>query len=293
PGRIHARPSSSSPRSWRSSSSWSGRAAGSCALRPSKASASTNLPRKWCAKVAKETAVEVQIEGRTLKLTNLEKVLYPEVGFTKGQVIDYYTRIAPVLLPHTRDHPLTLKRYPNGVDRDYRRVLPHRAHAPRSFCRAWPRVLRQDIGFQGPAALRSAQYQGHVRRDQSRVERTRTVFGGEASRPRGAQAAEGAAYGTGADRLEPERPVQDDDQRLLPAGACTADRVDACDVGRGRKVPQGEGPEPPGVRFGAGAQARGEARRPVRTGAQEKAEASQVAAPAHGRCTRAGEDGQP
>jgi bifunctional non-homologous end joining protein LigD len=69
--------------------------------------------------VAKETSVEVQIEGRTLKLTNLEKVLYPEVGFTKAQVIDYYTRIAPVLLPHTRDHPLTLKRYPNGVDAEF------------------------------------------------------------------------------------------------------------------------------------------------------------------------------
>ncbi|HKC18019.1 MAG TPA: non-homologous end-joining DNA ligase [Candidatus Dormibacteraeota bacterium] len=65
--------------------------------------------------MAKETSVEVQIEGRTVKLSNLEKVLYPDVGFTKAQVIDYYTRIAPVLLPHTRDHPLTLKRYPNGV----------------------------------------------------------------------------------------------------------------------------------------------------------------------------------
>jgi len=65
--------------------------------------------------VAKETSVEVQIEGRTLKLSNLDKVLYPDVGFTKAQVIDYYTRIAPTLLPHTRDHPLTLKRYPNGV----------------------------------------------------------------------------------------------------------------------------------------------------------------------------------
>ena len=66
--------------------------------------------------MAKSTEVEVQIESRTLKLTNLDKVLYPEVGFTKGQVIDYYTRIAPAILPHTRDHPLTLKRYPNGVD---------------------------------------------------------------------------------------------------------------------------------------------------------------------------------
>jgi bifunctional non-homologous end joining protein LigD len=42
--------------------------------------------------------------------------MYPEVGFTKGHVIDYYTRIAPVLLPHLEDRPLTLKRYPNGVD---------------------------------------------------------------------------------------------------------------------------------------------------------------------------------
>ncbi len=65
--------------------------------------------------MAKETSVEVQIENRTLKLTNLEKVLYPDVGFTKAQVIDYYTRIAPAILPHLRDHPLTLKRYPNGV----------------------------------------------------------------------------------------------------------------------------------------------------------------------------------
>ena len=49
-------------------------------------------------KLAKETSVEVVIEGRTLKLTNLEKVLYPEVGFTKAQVIDYLTRMAPLLL---------------------------------------------------------------------------------------------------------------------------------------------------------------------------------------------------
>ncbi|HEY3238949.1 MAG TPA: non-homologous end-joining DNA ligase [Acidimicrobiia bacterium] len=61
----------------------------------------------------------VEVEGRTLKLSNLEKVLYPEAGFTKGQVIDYYTRIAPVLLPHLRDRPLTLKRYPNGVEAGY------------------------------------------------------------------------------------------------------------------------------------------------------------------------------
>jgi bifunctional non-homologous end joining protein LigD len=60
--------------------------------------------------------VEVEVEGRRLSLSNLDKVMYPATGFTKGQLIDYYTRVAPVLLPHLRDRPLTLKRYPNGVE---------------------------------------------------------------------------------------------------------------------------------------------------------------------------------
>jgi bifunctional non-homologous end joining protein LigD len=66
--------------------------------------------------VSKSLEVEVEVEGKHLKLSNLDKVLYPAVGFTKGQVIDYYRRIAPVLLPHLRGRPLTLKRYPDGVD---------------------------------------------------------------------------------------------------------------------------------------------------------------------------------
>jgi bifunctional non-homologous end joining protein LigD len=61
----------------------------------------------------------VEIDGKHLSLTNLDKVLYPATGFTKGQVIDYYARIAPVLLPHLRGRPLTLKRYPEGVDKEY------------------------------------------------------------------------------------------------------------------------------------------------------------------------------
>src|SRR5438045_3693005 len=65
--------------------------------------------------VAKKETV-IQIEGKTLKLSNLEKVLYPATGFTKAQVIDYYVRVAPVLLPHLKDRPLTLKRYPEGVN---------------------------------------------------------------------------------------------------------------------------------------------------------------------------------
>ena len=66
------------------------------------------------ARKASESVIEV--DGRQIKLSNLDKVLYPKAGFTKGQVVDYYVRIAPVLLPHLADRALTLKRYPNGVD---------------------------------------------------------------------------------------------------------------------------------------------------------------------------------
>ena len=75
-------------------------------------------------------AQEVTIGGRRLSLTNLSKVLYPEAGFTKAEVIDYYSRIAPVLLPHLKGRPLTMKRYPDGVDRFffYEKNCP--AHRP-------------------------------------------------------------------------------------------------------------------------------------------------------------------
>ncbi len=56
------------------------------------------------------------MEGRSLSLSNLEKVLYPASGFTKGEVIDYYARIAPVLLPHMGDRAMTRRRFPDGVD---------------------------------------------------------------------------------------------------------------------------------------------------------------------------------
>ncbi len=61
----------------------------------------------------------VEVAGRQLTLTNLDKILYPATGFTKGQVIDYAIRIAPVLIPHLAGRPLTMKRYPNGVDAQY------------------------------------------------------------------------------------------------------------------------------------------------------------------------------
>jgi len=62
------------------------------------------------------TPTQVDIGGRRLSVTNLDKVLYPEVGFTKGAVIDYYVRIAPVLVPHIEDRCVTFRRFPNGVD---------------------------------------------------------------------------------------------------------------------------------------------------------------------------------
>jgi len=62
---------------------------------------------------------ELVVDDRKLQVSNLDKVLYPKAGFTKAQVIDYYIRIAPVLLPHLRDRPLTMKRYPDGVEGEF------------------------------------------------------------------------------------------------------------------------------------------------------------------------------
>src|SRR5438876_4220380 len=77
------------------------------------------------------------VEGRKLMVSNLNKVLYPKARFTKGQLIDYYIRIAPVLLPHLKDRPLTMKRYPNGVDQPffYEKNCP--AHRP-----AWVKTAK-------------------------------------------------------------------------------------------------------------------------------------------------------
>ena len=73
---------------------------------------------------------ELIVEGRKLTVSNLNKILYPKAGFTKGQLIDYYIQVAPVLLPHLKDRPLTMKRYPNGVEEPffYEKNCP--AHRP-------------------------------------------------------------------------------------------------------------------------------------------------------------------
>jgi bifunctional non-homologous end joining protein LigD len=66
--------------------------------------------------MAKQQSVEIDVDGRHLSLSNLDKVLYPS-GFTKAQVIDYMARIAPVAIPHYRDRALTFKRFPDGTDK--------------------------------------------------------------------------------------------------------------------------------------------------------------------------------
>ncbi|HXO67308.1 MAG TPA: non-homologous end-joining DNA ligase [Candidatus Dormibacteraeota bacterium] len=93
--------------------------------------------------------VQVDVEGRQLKLSNLDKVLYPASGFTKAQVIDYYTRVAPALLPHMAGRPLTLKRYPDGVESPYFYEKKCPSHRPPWFRTApvWSGRNREEINY--------------------------------------------------------------------------------------------------------------------------------------------------
>ncbi|MHB1837107.1 MAG: non-homologous end-joining DNA ligase, partial [Solirubrobacteraceae bacterium] len=75
-------------------------------------------------------ALSVVADGRALKISNWDKVLFGQTGFTKGDLIAYYASVAPALLPHLHDRPLTLKRYPNGVDEPYFYEKQSPAHRP-------------------------------------------------------------------------------------------------------------------------------------------------------------------
>jgi bifunctional non-homologous end joining protein LigD len=70
-------------------------------------------------KVSQEKQATLRVAGRDVSVSNLDKVMYPAVGFTKGQVIDYYTRVARHILPHLKDRPITMKRFPNGINGQY------------------------------------------------------------------------------------------------------------------------------------------------------------------------------
>ncbi len=75
-------------------------------------------------------SLAVVTDGRRLKISNWDKVLFAQTGFTKGDLIAYYARIAPSVLPHLQDRPLTLKRYPNGVDEPYFYEKQSPSHRP-------------------------------------------------------------------------------------------------------------------------------------------------------------------
>ena len=98
------------------------------------------------------TKIDVEVGGRRLTLSNLDKVLYPAVHFTKSEVIDYYARIAPVMVPHMAGRPITFKRYPDGVDGKFFFEKNAPSHTPE-----WvPTLPIDDINYpriEEPAAL--------------------------------------------------------------------------------------------------------------------------------------------
>jgi bifunctional non-homologous end joining protein LigD len=99
---------------------------------PGEADADSTTPEALFDAVERlpEGALAVLADGRELKISNWDKVLFPATGFTKGDLIAYYARIAPAVVPHLRDRPLTLKRYPNGVQAPYFYEKQSPSHRP-------------------------------------------------------------------------------------------------------------------------------------------------------------------
>ena len=83
---------------------------------------------------APRSTTRTTVGGRELSVSNLDKVLFPGCGFTKGQLIDYYVRIAGVMVPHIKERPLTMKRFPDGVEGKFffEKHIP--SHAPEWVC---------------------------------------------------------------------------------------------------------------------------------------------------------------
>ena len=291
---------------------------------------------------------EIEVAGHRLSLSNLDKVLYPEAGFTKGHVIDYYTRVAPVLLPHLRGRPLTLKRYPNGVDKPhfYEKQCPsHRPEWVRTapiysrsnrrtidFCLcddlptlvwlanladlemhtslalaeddALPTVLAFDLDPGAPAtivecaevALELRAIFAHIgmeafpKTSGSKGMQVYVPLNTPVTYPQTRDFSHGLAQ-----LLERRRPelvvsemkksvrggkvfvdwsqnaaAQDDRVRVLPAGACAADRFHPADVGGGRGRDRIAGPRRPGLHVRRRALARGRGRGPLRAGARTR-----------------------
>jgi len=98
-------------------------------------------------------SLAVLADGRRLKLSNWDKVLFPATGFTKGDLIAYYARIAPAVLPHLRDRPLTLKRYPNGVEAKYFYEKQSPSHRPEWVATAEVGSVRYTLAQDRPTLI--------------------------------------------------------------------------------------------------------------------------------------------
>ncbi len=86
--------------------------------------------------MSSDGSIKTTVAGREMTVSNLDKEFYPATGFTKGEMLDYYARVAPMMLTHIADRPLTMKRFPNGVDSPYffEKHVPR--HAPEWLARA-------------------------------------------------------------------------------------------------------------------------------------------------------------
>jgi bifunctional non-homologous end joining protein LigD len=96
---------------------------------------------------SKSDALTIRTGGHEVAVSNPQKVLYPEAEFTKGEVVEYYSNIAPFILPHLKGRPLTLKRYPNGVDHPffYEKMCP--SHRPDWVATARMTTTSRQIDF--------------------------------------------------------------------------------------------------------------------------------------------------
>jgi len=82
-----------------------------------------------------EKSAPIEVQGRELRLSNLDRILFPANGFTKAQVIDFYIRISKYILPHLKNRPLTLKLYPKGVESP-----PHYHHDAPAHTPSWIQI---------------------------------------------------------------------------------------------------------------------------------------------------------
>ena len=168
---------------------------------------------------AERTTSRVEVGGRTLTVSNLDKVLYPDDGFTKGQMVDYYVRVADAMLPHLEGRPLTMKRYPDGA-------------GGTSFFEKHVPAGRAALGQDGQRPHLRRQRIGHVPGG------LRPPHAGVGGQPRGHRAARAPVAGRKeAEAARPTGPVR---RRPRPRNGCVDGRM-LCGGGLARAVLDGHG----------------------------------------------------